>query len=94
VGECAGDQAMAGVFSHAVTRRVELKRGETGGARPNRALGLPRGRGKLKPAARRGVIGGAGLRIAAVTAFSILPFTETAQLSGFFLKKKPPCTLP
>jgi hypothetical protein len=25
------------------------------------------------------------------TAFSILLFTETGMLSGFFLKKKPPC---
>jgi hypothetical protein len=28
-----------------------------------------------------------------VTAFSILLFTEAEQRSGFFLKKKPPCTL-
>jgi hypothetical protein len=27
------------------------------------------------------------------TAFSILPFTETWKPSGFFLKKKPPCTI-
>jgi hypothetical protein len=27
------------------------------------------------------------------TAFSILLFTETRKLSGFFLKKKPPCTI-
>jgi hypothetical protein len=29
----------------------------------------------------------------ATTAFSILLFTETGQPGGFFLKKKPPCTL-
>jgi hypothetical protein len=29
----------------------------------------------------------------AATAFSILLFTEAKQRSGFFLKKKPPCTL-
>jgi hypothetical protein len=27
------------------------------------------------------------------TAFSIQLFTETEMLSGFFLKKKPPCTI-
>jgi hypothetical protein len=28
-----------------------------------------------------------------VTAFSILVHTETTMPSGFFLKKKPPCTI-
>jgi hypothetical protein len=32
-------------------------------------------------------------KIAQVTAFSILLFTETSMPSGFFLKKKPPCTI-
>jgi hypothetical protein len=34
------------------------------------------------------------IRQAAITAFSVLLFSETSQPSGFFLKKKPPCKIP
>ncbi len=34
------------------------------------------------------------LQVMAITAFSILLFTECRMPSGFFLKEKPPCTMP
>ena len=35
----------------------------------------------------------AAWRVRGVTAFSILIFTESKRPSGFFVKKKPPCTM-